>query len=615
MSNLHNREDWLFDATPVMASFIDWQGRFQRVSQAFAERLGFSREDLIGRAPEDIATAACRKRIRESIRPLLRRTGELNDVHLAFVSAGGEAVEFVSSSKVENDAQGNYQRAVSVYTEIGDVARMVRRFRGLYQSSPAMLHTLNVDGVIVDVSDRWLEKLGYRRKDVIGRPISQFLSPSTRENLTSGRLKPISALSEFSNLPREMLTRDGQVVEVLVSGSTERGADGDVRGMFVASKDVTEQNSSARALRAAFEDNAKLRRELERERDYLREKVEVSMNFGHIIGSSEALKMLLARIDAVAQTPASVLIVGESGTGKELVAHAIHSRSARADKAIVKVNCASIPDELFESEFFGHVKGAFTGAHRDRVGRFALADGGTIFLDEVGEIPLALQGKLLRVLQEKEFEPVGDDHTVVVDIRVIAATNRDLKQEVAAGRFREDLFYRLSVFPVDVPPLRERGEDVVQLAAHLLRQISLELGREPIALSQAQADALRDYHWPGNVRELRNTLERAVILAGEGATRLDLQLRPTHDAPDVPVPAHLPHREFVTAEQFRALERDNLIAALEHAGWRVAGPGGAAALLGLRPSTLSGKIKSLNIERPPARRGRPSERVNETQDT
>jgi transcriptional regulator with GAF, ATPase, and Fis domain len=251
---------------------------------------------------------------------------------------------------------------------------------------------------------------------------------------------------------------------------------------------MTERNRSEAKLREAYGEIARLKEELERERDYLREEVDVSMNFGRIVGESPALAAMLTRIEAVAGTPANVLIIGETGTGKELVAHAIHGRSQRADAPLVKVNCASIPHELFESEFFGHVKGAFTGAYRDRVGRFQLADGGTIFLDEVGEIPVALQGKLLRVLQEKEFERVGDDVTRRVDVRVIAATNRDLEQLVEAGKFREDLYYRLSVFPVQVPPLRRRRDDVVQLALHFLEQACRDFGRGCPKLTRSGGD-------------------------------------------------------------------------------------------------------------------------------
>jgi transcriptional regulator with GAF, ATPase, and Fis domain len=328
---------------------------------------------------------------------------------------------------------------------------------------------------------------------------------------------------------------------------------------------------------------------------------------------------MLARIEAVADTPANVLIVGETGTGKELVAHAIHTRSGRSNGPLVKVNCASIPDELFESEFFGHVRGAFTGAHRDRVGRFQLADGGTIFLDEVGEIPLALQGKLLRVLQEREFERVGDDSTRVVDVRVIAATNKDLEKAVEAGEFREDLYYRLSVFPVPVPPLRRRGDDVVQLAVHFLEQVCREFGRPCPQLTQSQADALRSYAWPGNVRELKNVIERAVILSTADNLRLDLSLPAA--LPGAPQGGQAeagglqagPGRSagsgggtplFLTEAQMRDQQRANLVAALDAANWRIAGKGGAAELLGIRPSTLADRMKTLEIRRPAADRER-----------
>ena len=264
------------------------------------------------------------------------------------------------------------------------------------------------------------------------------------------------------------------------------------------------------------------------------------------------------------------------------------------------MNCASIPHELFESEFFGHVKGAFTGAYRDRVGRFQLADGGTIFLDEVGEIPLELQGKLLRVLQEKEFERVGDDVTRRVDVRVIAATNRDLEQLVEAGKFREDLYYRLSVFPVQVPPLRRRRDDVVQLALHFLEQACRDFGRDCPNLTRSQVDRLRRYDWPGNIRELKNVIERAVILSRGETLRLDLSLPEVTAEPsdeseqtlDTPF-----DRVFLTDAEIRKQQRDNMLAALEHADWRISGRGGAAELLGLKASTLTDRLRAFGIER------------------
>jgi transcriptional regulator with GAF, ATPase, and Fis domain len=370
--------------------------------------------------------------------------------------------------------------------------------------------------------------------------------------------------------------------------------------LLVASKDVTERNEAERRLRAAFEENARLREELERERDYLREEVQVSMNYGHIIGESPALKKMLARLEAVAQTGASVLIQGESGVGKELVAHVIHGRSPRSDGPLVKVNCASIPHELFESEFFGHVKGAFTGAHRDRVGRFQLADGGTIFLDEVGEIPLALQSKLLRVLQESEYERVGDEATHRVDVRVIAATNRDLEQAVAEGRFREDLYYRLSVFPIEVPSLRERSDDVVQLASHFLERACKEFGHRPLTLSRQHAALLKRYAWPGNVRELKNVIERAVILSQGKALRLDLAMPDIVDKGTDGPPADPPESDarVLTETQVRELEKSNLLKALRLTNWRVSGLNGAAHLLGIKPTTLTDRIKKYGIMRP-----------------
>jgi transcriptional regulator with GAF, ATPase, and Fis domain len=261
----------------------------------------------------------------------------------------------------------------------------------------------------------------------------------------------------------------------------------------------------------AFEEIEQLKRRLELENEYLREEISQSQAFGDIVGSSPALQKVLEQIELVATTNANVLILGESGTGKELVARAIHQRSQRRDRPLVKVNCASIPKELFESEFFGHAKGAFTGALRDRIGRFQLADGGTIFLDEVGEIPLDLQNKLLRVLQEREFERVGEETSRRVDVRIIAATNRDLEAESRAGRFREDLYYRLGIFPIQVPPLRDRAADIGLLAAHFVRHFCEQLNLPSRKLTRGDVERLERFDWPGNVRELQNVIERALI--------------------------------------------------------------------------------------------------------
>lgn len=346
----------------------------------------------------------------------------------------------------------------------------------------------------------------------------------------------------------------------------------------------------------AFDKIESLRSQLEMENEYLREEVSEARAFGDIIGQSPALRNIVQQIELVAPTDANVLILGESGTGKELVAQEIHRRSQRNTRALVRVNCASVPRELYESEFFGHVKGAFTGAVRDRAGRFELAHGGTLFLDEVGEIPLELQSKLLRVLQEGTYERVGDDRTFDVDARIIAATNRDLKHEVEKGQFRQDLFFRLNVFPIEVPALRKRKEDIPLLADEFLRHAARRFNRPDIELTQGNIMALQAYDWPGNVRELMNVLERAVITSRQGRLRLDL---PTAGRKSSRPGAAIAQPTTVVPDtEIKRLEKENMLAALNQTGWRVHGPGGAAELLGMRPTTLASRIKRMRLTEP-----------------
>jgi len=320
--------------------------------------------------------------------------------------------------------------------------------------------------------------------------------------------------------------------------------------------------------------------------------------FPAIVGESAALRQVLKEIELVAPSDAAVLILGETGTGKELIAGAVHQRSRRRDKPLVRVNCTSIPKELFESEFFGHAKGAFTGAIRDRAGRFEVAAGGTLFLDEVGEIPLALQSKLLRVLQEKCYERVGEEKTRRADVRIIAATNRDLEKEVAAGRFRGDLYYRLNVYPLKIAPLRERKADIPLLAALFLNLVAKELGCPKPRLTPAGIETLQHYDWPGNIRELRNVIERAVISARDGALEFDLLKNgpdPTlGDRADV----NQPEPEYLTEQEIRRRERANVFAVLQKTSWKIKGVGGAAELLGVNPSTLTSRIEKMGLKRP-----------------
>ncbi len=351
----------------------------------------------------------------------------------------------------------------------------------------------------------------------------------------------------------------------------------------------------------AYEEIATLKARLEHENAYLQEEIHREHDFAQMVGGSDALLAVLRQVDRVAPTDSTVLITGETGTGKELIARAIHHQSARRTRPLVKVNCTAISAGLVESEFFGHVKGAFTGALERRMGRFQLADGGTIFLDEVGELPPETQVKLLRVLQEHEFEPVGSNQTVAVDVRVIAATNRDLQTAVDAGRFRADLFYRLNVVPLAVPPLRQRRSDIPQLVTFFLARYVKKFGKRVETVSSETMDRLVGYAWPGNVRELQNVIERAVVLASGPVLELDDDvLRPAPAGVPSGPPAKPPRREpgAGLAETLEEVERAQITGALQRSGGVIEGPRGAAGLLKMHPNTLRSRIEKLGIRRP-----------------
>jgi transcriptional regulator with GAF, ATPase, and Fis domain len=347
----------------------------------------------------------------------------------------------------------------------------------------------------------------------------------------------------------------------------------------------------------AFEEIERLKAQLEMENAYLQEEVVEARAFGSLVGQCASLRHIVSQIDLVAPTEASVLILGDTGTGKELVAREIHHRSRRKGKPLIRVNCASIPKDLYESEFFGHARGAFTGAIKDRAGRFEMAEGGTIFLDEIGEIPLDLQSKLLRVLQEKCYERVGEDRTRLADVRIVGATNRDLKQDVAAGCFREDLYYRLNVFPIQVPSLKERADDIPLLARHFMELSVKELRCSKPRLTRAGVAKLQSYDWPGNIRELRNVIERAVIISRGGALDFDLPVR-NSPPPLATREATSSEPEILTEPELQRRERENLLAALHQTNWKIRGADGASELLGVKPTTLVTRMKKWGLQRP-----------------
>jgi len=432
---------------------------------------------------------------------------------------------------------------------------------------------------------------GYGPGEAVGRDFNGFLAAGERDKLRA-RTRELQARPES---PRHQWIAGG--LRAMRAGGDTFPAEATLS--CSGSLGRTSYTLILRDLNERLEAERRIRT-LAREAAYLREELKSLSGFDSILGRSASLKRLLREVEQVAATDATVLILGETGTGKELVARTLHNSSERRDKPLVALNCAAIPPGLMESELFGHERGAFTGATQRREGRFALADGGTIFLDEVGELPLELQSKLLRVLQEGEFEPVGGSRTRKVDVRVVAATHRNLREEAEKGRFREDLYYRLNVFPVHVPPLRERGEDIGLLASVFAERHARKLGRAIAPLTPDCVRRLQAYRWPGNVRELENVIERAVIVAQDGRLDLDRALEGT--AQDILAVSAASEEQSTPArvlslEEMKQLERDNLRRALDATGWKVAGEKGAARLLGMQPSTLASRMKALGLTR------------------
>ncbi|MGZ8094842.1 MAG: sigma 54-interacting transcriptional regulator [Methylosarcina sp.] len=381
---------------------------------------------------------------------------------------------------------------------------------------------------------------------------------------------------------------DGQVRWLCATGRCQLDGAGRPERMMGAGVDITDRKQSEDSLREAMEEIRTLKDRLQQENVYLRREMGGHQGLSSIVSRSAVMQRTLRQVEQVAPTPASVLITGDTGTGKELLATAIHELSSRRDRTMIRVNCAAIPAPLIESELFGREKGAYTGALARQVGRFELANGSTLFLDEIGELPLEAQAKLLRALQEKEIERLGNPRPIKVDVRVVAATNRDLRHEIAAGRFREDLFYRLNVFPIHLPPLRERREDLPQLVESFVEEFAETMGKPIDSIAKTSLKALADYGWPGNIRELRNVIERAVILAQTPSLRIELP-----SASAALLPSHDPGLALLTE-----VERDHIVRVLEATGWRIRGSAGAAEILGLKPSTLESRMAKLGIRRP-----------------
>lgn len=478
-----------------------------------------------------------------------------------------------------------------------------RRLKSLYSHAESInnlvlnaagdgIFGVDIDGITTFVNPAAEVTLGWSEHDLIGQKMHDLI----HHHHSSGTFYPHTECPIYRAFRHGVVERVDNEVFWHKSGtpvpveytSTPIYSEDKVQGAVIVFRDISERLESQNALKHALEEVDALKQRFQNENEYLRTEVRAASNHSHIIGSSLALKKIIQQIEIVAATEANVLITGESGTGKELIAQAIHDASPRQDQALIRVNCAAIPKDLFESEFFGHIKGAFSGAISERLGRFELANGGTLFLDEVGEIPIDLQGKLLRVLQERKYERVGEGVSRETDVRIITATNRDLREEVKLGNFREDLFFRLDVFPIHSPPLRERIEDIPELVNHFVESACLRLNVARPLIDAKVIRELQTYPWPGNARELQNVVERSIILAQGG--RLTFNMSPTESAHS---PANTLQQQTIkptSLSEISDMERDLIMETLKDCSGRVSGPFGAAQKLGVKPTTLYSRL-------------------------
>jgi len=615
--------DPVFEGAPQAMLVVDPAGdRVLDANPAACRLFGYDRETLCATSVTDlhpqqrpaliVFSQAVIEKGRWWTRSLSPRHATGRELKVEYVGApfgdGGKLLLTVTD--LEELRRRNVDAEADYYVRGGlaEWQRVERFFRDIERENQLILsaagegiYGVNAEGKTTFVNPAAERMLGYSAEELVGQDIHSMVHHSHADGSHyPGHDCPIYGAfrdGQIHTVGNEVFWRkDGAPfwVEYTSTPIRDRGA---VVGAVVVFRDVSLKREADEKLRAALEEVESLRQKLELENAYLQEEIRAESNHRGIIGTSAAIQSVLRQVELVAPTDATVLVTGESGTGKELIARAIHEASQRSDRPLIRVNCAAIPRELFESEFFGHVKGAFTGALRDRIGRFELADGGTLFLDEVGEIPLELQGKLLRVLQEGQFERVGEERTRNVDVRVIAATNRDLKSEVRKGRFREDLYFRLNVVPIESVPLRERRADIPLLAAHFLRGTGRKLKTEGLRLSEGDMRRLAGYDWPGNVRELENMIERAAILARDGRLRIELPDSTPPAAVTDPPAADAAAPPLLTDADRRSRDRANILAALHSCGGRIFGANGAAALLGVKPTTLASRIKVLGIDK------------------
>jgi len=532
----------------------------------------------------------------------------MNVEHLGVLARAGDQallifrildLNAIDRRSIENGVNTLHRGGIAEWQHIERYFRDIERQNQLILSAAGEgIYGVDTQGITTFLNPAAETMLGYWAEDLVGKEMHAAIHHHHSDGRTHLKEEcPIYSVfhhGQANKVDDDVFWRkDGKPIRVEYT-STPIMNSGRVEGAVIVFRDISERKRNEERLKSTLEENARLRKRLEMENAYLQEEILSHSNHHEILGNSDTIAQTLIQINLVAPTPANVLITGESGTGKELVARAIHQASMRRDRPLIRVNCAAIPRELFESEFFGHIKGAFTGAVRDRIGRFELADGGTIFLDEVGEIPLDLQSKLLRVLQDQRFERVGEEKTRSVDVRLIAATNRDLKAEVDKGNFREDLYFRLNVFPIFCRPLRERMSDIPILASHFLDICCAKMNIPRPALTKANIADLQAYEWPGNARELQNVIERAAILSRHKKMSFTLPKTSPGFESNTRTQTTTGTDKVLTAQEIESFEQENIRRALKQCNGRVSGENGAAVLLGIKPTTLYSKIKKMD---------------------
>ncbi len=557
---------------------IDPAGRVLDVNQRACDSLGYTRGELVGMSVAEFA-----ERTPDQVSEVLDAIGPAEELAIEGRHVRKDGSSFPVEVRIAVLDEGGQRSWIAVARDITERKQAEEALRASEERFAAIFRSA-MDAIVIVDSELRISMFNQAAERVFNCTAAEVLGSSFREFLCT------DSRAVLDQCVRAVQRAESRYCYLWSpEGLTALRADGEPVPVeaTVSLVEVDEQRLYAIILRD-INDRKRSEAELQRlheEMVYLQQELETTHGYGEIVGTAPPMKAVYEAIEKVAETDSTVLITGETGTGKELVARAIHAASRRKDKVLVRVNCAALPAGLIESELFGHEKGAFTGATSRKIGRFELANGGTIFLDEIGDIPLDLQNKLLRVLQEGEFERLGDSQTRKVDVRVIAATNRELSDAIDEGLFRSDLFYRLNVFPIGVPALRKRKNDIPLLVRHLVMKYCVKLGKNIESIPQAAMNALMAYDWPGNVRELENVIERAVILT----TGTELELGDWLTASATAGPSRIP-----TLEE---LERDHIIRVLEATGWRVRGEAGAAALLGLKPTTLEARMKKLGVER------------------